>query len=97
MTGYGDFGPVTNNLIQNNLFLGMPYASFCSYGGASAGKPYSGQDHDIVFDGNVFQRGSTGRCGVYAVIGDFNLSRPGNQLTNNRWDDGTLITARDIG
>lgn len=91
LTGYGDFEPVTNNLIQGNLFQSMPYASFCAYGGASAGKPYSGQDHDIVFKDNVFERGSTGKCAVYASIGDWNGSRPGNQLINNRWDDGTPL------
>lgn len=97
LTQYGDFEPVTNNLIENNLFQAMPYASYCAYGGASGGKPYSGQDHDIVFRNNVFERGSTGRCGVYAVLGDFDPNRPGNQLVGNTYTDGTPVTIADVG
>ena len=42
LTGYGDFEPVTNNLIERNLFVPAT-STFCAYGGASGdtgGKPY---------------------------------------------------------
>jgi hypothetical protein len=104
LTGYGDFGPVTNNLIQANLFAAMPYASFCSYGGASGGKPYSGQDHDIVFRDNVFQRGANSKCATYDAVGDYNPAQPGNYpkvaadyaASGNRWDDGAALTVADF-
>jgi hypothetical protein len=98
LTGYGDFEAVTNNTMTRNLFVANPTGiSFCSYGGSSAGKAYSGQEHDVVFRENIFQRGSNSKCGAYAVIGDFNLSRPGMVMDNNRFSDGVLITAGDIG
>ncbi len=42
LTGYGDFAPVRDNLIQGNLFLPSTGGA-CAYGGSSGGKPYSSQ------------------------------------------------------
>ncbi|QSF57024.1 hypothetical protein JX575_15790 [Nocardioides sp. zg-1228] len=89
LTGYGDFGPVQNNLIQNNLFKATP-AWFCAYGGSSAGKPYSGQARNIRFIDNVFERGTTGKCGRGGPITDFDRNAPGNEWTGNTYDDGAV-------
>lgn len=59
LTGYGDFAPVQNNLIENNLFIGGQGggAAVCAYGGssgASGSKPYGSQARNIRFVNNVF-------------------------------------------
>ena len=61
LTGYGDFAPVQNNTIDNNLFQGTT-GGYCAYGGSSKGKPYP-DTKNIVFTNNVFARGNSGRCG----------------------------------
>jgi hypothetical protein len=94
LTGYGDFAPIRNNLIEKNLFLATPGGA-CAYGGSSAGKPYSGGAANIVFRDNMFERRgpfqSSGKCGSYGPIVDFNSSAPGNQWINNRWTDGRIV------
>jgi hypothetical protein len=91
LTGYGDFQAVIDNTIDNNLFLPSQSAAYCAYGGSSSGKPYSSQTRNIVFTNNVFSRGANGKCAFYAPIGDW-TNAPGNQWTNNKWDDGTTLT-----
>jgi hypothetical protein len=99
LTGYGDFEPVRNNLIEKNLFVATP-AGACAYGGSSGDdgtKPYGDQAEGIKFIDNVFERGparsQNGQrlCGYYFPITDFNSNRPGNQWVNNRWDDGKAL------
>ncbi|MFP2908472.1 DUF4082 domain-containing protein [Pyxidicoccus sp. 3LFB2] len=90
LTGYGDFAPVENNLVENNYFPGTT-GGFCAYGGSSQGKPYSGATNNIRFIGNVFGRGSSGRCGWYGAITSFDTSEPGNVWSNNTWEDGTVL------
>jgi hypothetical protein len=95
LTGYPDFAPVKNNLIQANLFVANPTgAAFCAYGGASAGKPYSNDPTNatnIVFRDNVFQRGSNRNCAAYGPITDFAVGRSGNVWSGNVWDDGGTV------
>jgi hypothetical protein len=95
MTGYPDFAPITHNTITNNLFVANPAGTgFCAYGGATAGKPFSNDPTNatfIKFSDNVWQRGSNGKCGTYGPITGFDSSRTGNEWTNNRFDDGTVI------
>ncbi len=91
LTGYGDFQAVQDNLIDSNLFMTSPDAAFCAYGGSSAGKPYSSGTRNIVFSNNVFARGANRKCATYAPIGDW-TNAPGNQWTNNKWEDGTTVT-----
>ena len=58
LTGYGDFAPIRNNLIEKNLFLATTGGT-CAYGGSSGddgAKPYGNQAANIVFKDNVFQR-----------------------------------------
>jgi hypothetical protein len=93
LTGYGDFEPVKNNLIEKNLFVATPGGA-CAYGGSSGDdgvKPYGNQASNIRFIDNVFERGRGGKCGYYFPITDFNSNRPGNQWVNNRWDDGKVV------
>jgi hypothetical protein len=94
MTGYADFAPIHDNTIQRNLFLSTPTGSYCAYGGASGAKPFSSDPSNAtnqVFVENVFQRGTTGNCGFYAPVGDFDMGRPGNVFSGNVWDDGETV------
>jgi hypothetical protein len=95
LAGYPDFAPINHNTITANLFAANPSgAGFCAYGGATQGKPYSGSPTNatyIVFADNVWERGSNGKCGTYGPIVNFDKTRTGNQWTNNRFEDGTVI------
>jgi hypothetical protein len=91
LTGYGDFAPVQDNLIQGNLFRASTGGT-CAYGGSSGGKPYSDDANNIRFIDNVFERGRGRKCGYWAPIMDFDRSAPGNVWSGNTWDDGTVVT-----
>lgn len=94
LTGYGDYAPVRNNLIQGNYFAATQYAAFCAYGGSSKGKPFSSGAENIRFVDNVFEHGSSSTnrdCALYGPIGDWDPTRPGNVWTNNHFSDGALI------
>lgn len=94
LTGYGDFAPVQNNLIENNYFYGGGggRSTVCAYGGSSGdngSKPYGNQASNIRFINNVFVKGSNGHCGNLGTVLSFDASRPGNVWSGNTWDDGT--------
>lgn len=90
LSGYGDFDPVQDNIIDRNLFI-SGQSGFCAYGGSSKGKPYTNQTSDIRFTGNVFQRGPGGKCGFWGPITDFAPSRPGNVWSGNIFDNGVVV------
>ena len=90
LTGYGDFAVVQNNVIDGNLFIGGS-GGYCSYGGSTEGKTFSGGTRDIRFTDNVWQRGDSGKCGYYGPITSFDSGAPGNVWSNNRWEDGAPI------
>lgn len=96
MSGYADFAPIHDNLIQNNLFRANPIGQYyCAYGGGSP-KPHTNDPPgpvNIRFIDNVFERGSNGRCGTGGPIIDFPSGRTGNVWSNNRWSDGALVPA----
>ena len=98
LTGYGDFGPVQNNLIERNFF-GATTGGYCTYGGSSQGKPYSSATNHITFKDNVWERGPRPGdhgekvCGYYGSNTSFDPSRPGNLWSNNRFDDGTTVAS----
>lgn len=96
LTGYGDFAPIQNNLIEKNLFYrgANGGSTACAYGGSSGddgGKPYGNQAMNIRFIGNRFVRSENGLCGNLRTIIDFNPSRPGNVWTDNSYHDGGKI------
>jgi hypothetical protein len=101
ITGYPDFDPVTGNTVDNNLILAGS-GGYCSYGGSTAGKPFSGQTSNIHFTNNIYQRGTEmgagGRgyvCGYWGAITSFDSSAPGAIWSNNLWDDGTKVVAEN--
>jgi hypothetical protein len=95
LTGYPDFAPIKNNTIRRNLFLASPTDSFCAYGGATSGKPFSSDPTNAtnqVFTENVFQRGANGKCGAFGPITDFATGRTGNVWSGNVWDNGGVVS-----
>jgi hypothetical protein len=89
ISGYGDFGTVNNNTIDNNLISSPHYSSsYCMYGGSTQGKPYPNA-HDIRVTNNIFVRGESGQCGIYGPVTSFDSAAPGNVWSNNLWDDGS--------
>jgi hypothetical protein len=94
LTGYPDFAPIHHATIDGNLFLANPGNGFCAYGGGTSGKPYSNNAMNatyMVFQNNVFQRGTTGKCGSYGAITDYISGRTGNVWSNNKYDNGTTV------
>jgi hypothetical protein len=81
---YGDFAPVVNALIENNLLLGGGYTV---YGGSVAGKPYTSGAQQIRFTNNVFGKKYWPQGGYWGPASAFDPSRPGNQWTGNVWQD----------
>lgn len=94
LTGYGDFRPIRNNLIENNFFH-SGNASFCAFGGSSREKPFSGDARDVRFIDNVFERDADGSCGIHGPIVAFDSDAPGNVWENNRWSDGGRLPPRN--
>lgn len=94
LTGYGDFSPISDNLVEGNLFQSGT-ASFCAFGGSSRNKPYSDDARDIRFINNVFERDEDGSCGIHAPIEAFDSDAPGNVWEGNVWDDGEPLPPRN--
>ena len=101
LTGYPDFTSIHDWLIQGNLFVANPGASFCAYGGSSGGKPFSSDPMTAVnvqFIGNTGQRGTIAgdkglfRCGFYGAVDSFNAAKAGAVWSGNVWDDGSAVT-----
>jgi len=97
LTMYPDFSPVTRVLIEGNLIMPTP-GYYCAYGGATTGKPYSGDPANatyIRFLGNTFARGPSGHCGGPrdgGPITSYAPNRTGNQWSGNVWDtDGAPV------
>jgi len=96
LTGYPDFAPIKNNTVDGNLFVANTGNAFCAYGGATAGKPFSGDPTNATnqkFTNNVFQRGTNNKCSAYGPVTNFDKTRPGNVWSGNVWDDGTAVAA----
>jgi len=90
---FGDFGPNANYTITGNLFVASPQMSYCLYGGYDAKKEFGTQVSNIVVTGNVFQRGSNGKCASYGAVTSFDAGASGNVWRDNVWDDGKAVPA----
>jgi hypothetical protein len=95
ISGYGDFDVIQNNYVYRNLIMssswpGDPVGSvgFCAYGGSSGSKPFP-HGANNAFTENVFQRGNSGKCGVFGPTSSFEAGVNGNTFTGNTWDDGS--------
>ena len=91
LSRFGDFEPIGDVRVEDNLFKANDSsASYCAYGGDAPGKPYP-EATGVVFTGNVFERGANEMCGVYGPITSFDPTASGNEWRDNTWDDGTAL------
>lgn len=85
-----NFAPISGASVEHNLLGANADGSYCTYGGEKSSSPTPHSDH-IVYQDNVFQRGVNGMCGSYGPVTNFDVGQPGNEWTNNRWDDGSAV------
>jgi hypothetical protein len=86
---FGDFSAVTNTTVTNNLFRATDDAYYCLHSGYEPGKPYPNGGR-LTFTGNIFERGSSGKCGGANPV--FNWNNSAGTWCNNVWDtDGTNV------
>lgn len=86
---FGDFAPLVNIVLDNNLFVATP-GGFCLSAGYNPEKPFGSNPSGIVVTNNVFQRGPSGNCGYYGAVSFF-LPGLGNVFSNNTFDDGIPV------
>jgi hypothetical protein len=87
---YGDFAPISNVLVENNLLVG---GGFTVYGGSVAGKPYSAGANNIRFVNNTFSRQYWPKGGYWGHVSAFDPSKPGNAWSGNVWaETGQPVT-----
>lgn len=88
---FGDFAPIQNVTVNNNLFMASPDAGYCVATNAQkTGKAYP-TGKNLTWTNNTFQRGSNGKCGYYGVVDEWQ-SGNGNVWSGNHWDDGTALS-----
>ncbi len=88
---YGDFDPVDNNVIQNNLFDGGAYCLYGGSTGTSSGKPYPHGTNIKILDNHFGKKypSANGRtCGWYGPVAAWEANA-GNVWSGNVWDDGS--------
>ena len=81
---YGDFAPVENMLVKDNLIATT--GSYCTYGGSLDSKPYP-EGSNIRFIGNHFSTRYHPECGRYGVVAGFDNGVRGNEWTGNVWHE----------
>jgi hypothetical protein len=88
---YGDFSPISNIAMVNNLLKANPQDEyFCVHTGAQqAGKPFP-IGSNLTWSNNTFERGSSGKCGAAGPVADW-AKNSGNVWTRNVWDDGAPL------
>ncbi|HSX30005.1 MAG TPA: hypothetical protein VLE73_05605 [Candidatus Saccharimonadales bacterium] len=82
------YGPIPGAFIYKNLLGANIGASYCTYGGQA---PENGATR-IVYQDNIFQRGTNSKCGTYGPVTGFKFTNSGNVWTNNKYNDGSVIT-----
>lgn len=80
---YGDFDPISNALIENNLFNG---GGVCTHGGSTEGKAYP-QASNVRYLNNRFRTDLYPECGYWGVRASWNYNN-GNVWTGNVWHNG---------
>lgn len=86
---FGDFAPIANITIDNNLYVASASSGYCGYFGWNPGKAFGDNPTNVKVTNNVVQRGPNGKCGIWGPDTSFKPSGAGNVWTGNKWDDGT--------
>ena len=81
------WGPLKGAIVTNNYLGANPTAAYCTYGGAGMEYPAT----NVVYQNNVFQRGTNRKCAAYGPVTNFDSSATGNVWSGNVWDDGTPV------
>jgi len=88
---FGDFGPISDVLVEDNLLKAndssVPYCAFLGHAPGKAHPVATG----VVVTGNVFERGTNDLCGVYGPVTSYQADADGNVWRDNTWDDGTEL------
>lgn len=87
---FGDFAPLSNFRFENNLIKATP-GGYCASFGYNPGANYGDRPTGIVVVGNVFERGSSGKCGVWGATTSFLEGGKENRFANNKWEDGSPL------
>ena len=87
---FGDFAVVSHVSVLNNLMGANTGSAYCTFGGDVSNKPFP-HANNVVYQDNVFVRGSNSKCGTYGPVSNFNVNGPGNKWINNTWQDGTPV------
>jgi hypothetical protein len=82
---YGDFSPIKNVLIQNNLF--NTDGAYCTFAGSTTAKPYP-RGTQIRYVDNLFGKKYNKGCGLYGPVATWEYYE-GNVWSGNRWADGS--------
>jgi len=88
---FGDFAPVSNVTVENNLLKANSDGNgYCAYGGYQPTKAYPIATN-IKYINNVFEHGTNGQCGVWGPITSFQTTATGNTWSGNAYTDGVAI------
>jgi len=87
---FGDFAPLRNFRFEDNLVEATP-GGYCASFGQNPGKKFGSDPSHIVVLNNVFQRGHSGKCGVYGATTSFFGEGKGNVFKGNTWDNGSPL------
>ena len=82
-----NFGPIKNVLVEQNYVSG---AGYTVYGGGPKGQDTS-QVSNVKVRNNVFGKDFWPNGGRWGPITNWDGTAPGNEWTNNRWTDGSLV------
>lgn len=82
---YGDFFPIEDVLVQDNLF--NTTGSYCTYAGSVEGKPFP-VGTGIRYLDNRFGRKYHPQCGIYGTVISWG-EHEGNVWQGNQWQDGS--------
>ncbi len=85
-----NFAAINGALIEHNLFGANEDLSYCTYGGEKPSSP-TPHSYNIVYKDNIFQKGTNGICGAYGPVTGFDINNAGNQWTNNKYTDGSVV------
>lgn len=90
---FGDFGQVSNVIVNGNTLIGSDGPAYCAYTGASQNpvKAFP-TGKNLTWTNNTFQHGPTGKCATYGPVADWGAGN-GNVACGNRWEDGSAISA----
>jgi hypothetical protein len=87
---FGDFGPISDVTVEENLFRATP-GGYCGSFGLNPAKPFGRASQGIRVVQNVFERGPSTKCGVFGAVTSFDESAVGNSWHQNRWSDGGVV------